>query len=80
VKNVLIVEDPEAIRSIMQLTVKATRRFFAIEAWSGFAALKTLTACRFNPITTNINSLKLINFVKSTSSHTMQAPSSNESR
>jgi CheY-like chemotaxis protein len=73
VKNVLIVEDPGAIRSMMQLPVKATRRFFAVEAGNGFEALKTLPARHFNFIITDINSLKLISFVMSSSSHTMQS-------
>jgi CheY-like chemotaxis protein len=73
VKNVLIIEDSKAIRSMMRFPFEATRRFCAVEAGNGFEALKTLPARRFNFIITDINSLKLISFVKSNSSHTMQA-------
>ena len=61
-KNVLIVEDSEA-----------TGRFFAIGAGQSFMALKTLPARRFKFIITEINSLKLICFVKASTSYTMQA-------
>jgi DNA-binding NtrC family response regulator len=73
VKNVLIVEDPGAIRSMLQLPFEAMGRFFAVEVGNGFEVLKNLPARRFNFIITDINSLKLISFVKSSSSHTMQA-------
>jgi hypothetical protein len=36
VKNVLIVEDAGAIRSMMQHPFKATGRIFAVEAGNGF--------------------------------------------
>jgi hypothetical protein len=47
--------------------------FFAVKHRKGFEALKTLPALRFNFIITDINSLKLISFVKSSSSYSMQA-------
>ena len=72
-KNVLIVEYLGAIRSMMLLSLEATGSFFAVEAGNGFEALKPLPSCRFNFIITDINSLKLISFVKSSSSHSMQA-------
>jgi hypothetical protein len=57
----------------MLLTFEATGRFLAVEAGNGFAALKTLPAHRFNFIITDVNSLKLIGFLKSKSAHIMQA-------
>jgi len=73
VKNVLIVEDHEAIRSMILLPVEATGRSFAVGAGQNVMALTTLPAYRFKFIITEINSLKLICFVKASSSHTMQA-------
>jgi hypothetical protein len=57
----------------MRLPFEATGRFFAVEARNGIVALKTLPARRFNFIITDVNNLKLVSFVKSNSSHTMQA-------
>jgi two-component system chemotaxis response regulator CheY len=77
-KNVLIVEDSKAIRSMMRVSLEETGGFFAVEAGNGFEALKTLPTRRFDLIITDINTpdingLQLISFVKSNSSHTMQA-------
>ena len=75
-KNVLIVEDSKAIRSMMRVSLEEMGGFFAVEAGNGFEALKTLPTRRFNLIITDINmpdinGLHLISFVKSNSSHTM---------
>jgi two-component system chemotaxis response regulator CheY len=77
-KNFLIVEDSKAIRSMMRGSLEETGGFFAVEAGNGIEALKTLPTRRFDLIITDINmpdinGLKLISFVKSNSSHTMQA-------
>ena len=75
-KNVLIVEDSKAIRSMMRVSLEEMGGFFAVEAGNGFEALKTLPTRRFSLIITDINmpdinGLHLISFVKSNSSHTM---------
>jgi hypothetical protein len=57
----------------MRPPFEGTGRFFAVEALSGFVVLKTHPVHRFNFIITDVNSPKLIGFVKSNSSHTMQA-------
>ncbi len=69
-KNVLIVEDSKAIRSMIRVALEETGDFFAIEAGSGFEALKTLPTRPFDLIITDINmpdinGLELIGFVKS---------------
>ena len=69
-KNVLIVEDSKAIRSMMRVSLEEMGGFFAVEAGNGFEALKTLPTRRFNLIITDINmpdinGLELISFVKS---------------
>jgi two-component system chemotaxis response regulator CheY len=77
-KNVLVVEDSKAIRSMMRVSFEETGGFIAVEAGNGFEALKTLPTRRFDLIITDINmpdinGLELISFVKSNSWHTMQA-------
>jgi two-component system chemotaxis response regulator CheY len=69
-KNVLIVEDSKAIRSMIRVSLEEAGGFFAIEAGNGFEALKTLPTRRFDLIITDINmpdinGLELIGFVKS---------------
>ena len=73
-KNVLIVEDSKAIRSMMRVSLEEMGEFFAVEAGSGFEALKTLPTRRFNLIITDINmpdinGLELISFVKSNAAY-----------
>jgi len=69
-KNVLIVEDSKAIRSMIRVALEGMGDFFAIEAGNGFEALKTLPTRPFDLIITDINmpdinGLELIGFVKS---------------
>ncbi len=69
-KNVLIVEDSKAIRSMIRVSLEEAGGFFAIEAGNGFEALKTLPSRRFDLVITDINmpdinGLELIGFVKS---------------
>jgi len=69
-KNVLIVEDSKAIRSMIRVSLEEAGGFFAVEAGNGFEALKTLPTRRFDLIITDINmpdinGLELIGFVKS---------------
>jgi two-component system chemotaxis response regulator CheY len=69
-KNVLIVEDSKAIRSMIRVTLEEAGGFFAIEAGNGFEALKTLPTRQFDLIITDINmpdinGLELIGYVKS---------------
>jgi two-component system chemotaxis response regulator CheY len=69
-KNVLIVEDSRAIRSMIRVALEEVGGFFAVEASNGFEALKTLPTRPFDLIITDINmpdinGLELIGFVKS---------------
>lgn len=69
-KNVLVVEDSKAIRSMIRVSLEETGGFFAVEAGNGFEALKTLPSRRFDLIITDINmpdinGLELISYVKS---------------
>jgi two-component system chemotaxis response regulator CheY len=69
-KNVLIVEDSKAIRSMIRVAIEEVGGFFAVEASNGFEALKTLPTRPFDLILTDINmpdinGLELIGFVKS---------------
>jgi two-component system chemotaxis response regulator CheY len=69
-KNVLVVEDSKAIRSMIRVALEEAGGFFAIEAGSGFEALKTLPTRHFDLIITDINmpdinGLELIGYVKS---------------
>jgi len=68
-KNVLIVEDSKAIRSMIRIALEEAGDFFAVEAGNGFEALKTLPSKRFDLIITDINmpdinGLELIGYVK----------------
>ena len=69
-KNVLVVEDSKAIRSMIRVSLEETGGFFAVEAGNGFEALKTLPSRRFDLIITDINmpdinGLELISYLKS---------------
>jgi two-component system, chemotaxis family, chemotaxis protein CheY len=69
-KNVLVVEDSKAIRSMIRVALEEAGDFFVTEAGSGFEALKALPAQRLDLIITDINmpdinGLELIGFVKS---------------
>jgi len=73
-RNVLIVEDSKAIRSMMRVSLEETGEFFAVEAGNGFEALKTLPTRPFDLIITDINmpdinGLELISFVKSNAAY-----------
>jgi two-component system, chemotaxis family, chemotaxis protein CheY len=74
VKNVLIVEDSKAIRSLIRIALEEAGGFFAVEANNGFEALRTLPSRTFDLIITDINmpdinGLELISFVKSNPSY-----------
>ena len=69
-KNVLIVEDSKAIRSLIRIALEEEGGFFTSEANNGFEALKTLPSLKFDLIITDINmpdinGLELIGYVKS---------------
>ncbi len=69
-KNVLVVEDSKAIRSMMRVSLEEAGGFFVEEAGNGFEALKALPTRRFDLIITDINmpdinGLELISFVRS---------------
>ncbi len=69
-KNVLVVEDSRAIRSMMRVSLEEAGGFFVEEAGNGFEALKALPTRRFDLIITDINmpdinGLELISFVRS---------------
>ena len=68
-KNVLIVEDSKAIRSVIRIALEEAGDFFAAEASNGFEALRMLPTRKFDLIITDINmpdinGLELIGFVK----------------
>lgn len=68
-KNVLIVEDSKAIRSLIRIALEEEGEFFAVEAGNGFEALKLLPTRKFDLVVTDvnmpdINGLELISFVK----------------
>jgi two-component system chemotaxis response regulator CheY len=69
-KNILIVEDSKAIRSMIRVSLEEAGGFYVVEAGNGFEALKTLPTRRFDLVITDINmpdinGLELIGFVKS---------------
>jgi two-component system chemotaxis response regulator CheY len=69
-KNVLVVEDSKAIRSMMRVSLEEAGGIFAVEAGSGFEALRVLPTRSFDLIITDINmpdinGLELISFVRS---------------
>ena len=68
-KNVLIVEDSKAIRSLIRIALEEAGEFLTEEAGNGFEALKMLPTRKFDLIITDINmpdinGLELIGFVK----------------
>jgi len=69
-KNILIVEDSKAIRSMIRVLLEEEGGYFAVEAGNGFEALKALPTRSFDLIITDINmpdinGLELIGYVKS---------------
>lgn len=69
-KNVLIVEDSKAIRSMMRVSLEEAGGYLFVEAGNGFEALRALPTRRFDLIITDINmpdinGLELISYVKS---------------
>ena len=68
-KNVLIVEDSKAIRTMIRVSLEEAGGFYVVEAGNGFEALKTLPSRSFDLIITDINmpdinGLELIGYVK----------------
>jgi len=73
-KNVLVVEDSKAIRSMIRVALEELGGFFVVEAGNGFEALKTLPSRQFSLIITDINmpdinGLELIGYVKSNATY-----------
>lgn len=69
-RNVLIVEDSKAIRSMIRMALEEAGGFLTAEAGNGFEALKMLPTKPFDLIITDINmpdinGLELIGYVKS---------------
>ena len=69
-KNILIVEDSKAIRSMIRVSLEEEGGYFVVEAGNGFEALKALPTRSFDLIITDINmpdinGLELIGYVKS---------------
>jgi two-component system chemotaxis response regulator CheY len=69
-RNVLVVEDSKAIRSMIRVALEEAGGFFVAEAGNGFEALKALPMQRLDLIITDINmpdinGLELIGYVKS---------------
>ena len=69
-KNILIVEDSKAIRSMIRVSLEEEVGYFVVEAGNGFEALKALPTRSFDLIITDINmpdinGLELIGYVKS---------------
>jgi two-component system chemotaxis response regulator CheY len=68
-KNVLIVEDSKAIRSLIRIALEEAGGYFTVEAGNGFEALRLLPSRKFDLVITDINmpdinGLELISFVK----------------
>lgn len=73
-RNVLIVEDSKAIRSLIRIALEEEGGFLTAEAGNGFEALRTLPSRKFDLIITDINmpdinGLELISFVKSNAAY-----------
>jgi two-component system, chemotaxis family, chemotaxis protein CheY len=71
-KSILIVEDSVTTRALIRAIIEEIGDFNAIEAGSGFEALKLLPTQEFNLVITDvnmpdINGLELINFIKNNS-------------
>ena len=69
-KNVLVVEDSKAIRSMIRVSLEEMGGFVVAEAGNGFEALKALPMQHLDLIITDINmpdinGLELIGYVKS---------------
>jgi two-component system chemotaxis response regulator CheY len=69
-KNVLVVEDSKAIRSMIRVALEEAGGFLVAEAGNGFEALKALPMQPLDLIITDINmpdinGLELIGYVKS---------------
>ena len=69
-KNVLVVEDSNAIRSLIRVSLEEMGGFVVAEAGNGFEALKALPMQHLDLIITDINmpdinGLELIGYVKS---------------
>jgi two-component system, chemotaxis family, chemotaxis protein CheY len=69
-RNVLVVEDSKAIRSLIRVALEEAGGFFVAEAGNGFEALKALPMQHLDLIITDINmpdinGLELIGYVKS---------------
>jgi two-component system chemotaxis response regulator CheY len=69
-KNVLVVEDSKAIRSMIRMALEEAGGFLVAEAGNGFEALKALPMQPLDLIITDINmpdinGLELIGYVKS---------------
>lgn len=68
-KNILLVEDSKAIRSMIRVSLEESGGFYVVETGNGFEALKTLPTRRFDLIITDINmpdinGLELVSFLK----------------
>ena len=68
-KTILIVEDSATTRALIRAVIDESGDFEAVEAGSGFEALKVLPQQEFDLIITDINmpdinGLELINFVR----------------
>lgn len=73
-RNILVVEDSRAIRSMIRLSLEEAGDYYVTEAGSGFEALKALPSRPFELIITDINmpdinGLELISFVKSNAAY-----------
>ena len=69
-KNILIVEDSATTRALIRAVIEDMGDFSAVEAGSGFEALKLLPTQEFSLVITDvnmpdINGLELIHFIKS---------------
>jgi two-component system chemotaxis response regulator CheY len=69
-RNVLVVEDSKAIRTMIRVALEEAGGFFVVEAGNGFEALKALPMQPLDLIITDINmpdinGLELIGYVKS---------------
>ncbi len=69
-RNVLVVEDSKAIRSLIRVALEEAGGFFVAEAGNGLEALKALPMQHLDLIITDINmpdinGLELIGYVKS---------------
>jgi two-component system chemotaxis response regulator CheY len=73
-RNVLVVEDSKAIRSMIRVALEEAGGFLVAEAGNGFEALKALPMQHLDLIITDINmpdinGLELIGYVKSNAAY-----------